>query len=244
MTVAARGTHDVWRRTIGWHPRHQGWRIAALFMVGSTCFALASLPAFAARIDPSAVGAVFFIGSIFFTSAGFGQFVQLINRDDAASSTRHRLFAIQPRNPLWWALLVQLAGTLMFNISTAAATNTTLSDQQVNRLVWGPDIYGSIAFLIASHLAWTVVCGRLWCVRRDDADWWAAALNYLGSILFMLSAIASLVLPTTGEVLNVAIVNTGTFGGAVCFFLGAYLSLPARISPEPDDAAGRQPRGG
>ena len=88
------------------------------------------------------------------------------------------------------------------------------------RLLW---LFGSIAFLIASHLAWQFVCQRLWRVHPEDADWWVSALNYVGSIFFMLSAIAAFTLETTGEVLNLTIVNSGTFLGAVCFFVGAYL---------------------
>ena len=42
----------------------------------------------------------------------------------------------------------------------------------------------------------------------------------------MVAAIASLVLPTTGEMVNVTLVNLGTFLGAVCFLVGAYLLLP------------------
>jgi hypothetical protein len=44
----------------------------------------------------------------------------------------------------------------------------------------------------------------------------------------MLSAVASVTLTTTGEELNTTIVNSGTFIGAVCFLLGAYLLLPPR----------------
>ena len=55
-----------------------------------------------------------------------------------------------------------------------------------------------------------------------------AALNYVGSVFFMASAIASLVLPTTGDAVNTVVVNAGTFLGAVCFFVGAYLLLPER----------------
>lgn len=53
-----------------------------------------------------------------------------------------------------------------------------------------------------------------------------AAWNELGSVLFMVSALASLTLPTTGEVANLALVNAGTFIGAVCFLAGARLLLP------------------
>ena len=96
--------------------------------------------------------------------------------------------------------------------------------------MWVPDIYGSTAFLLASAAAWIDVCGPRW-VRRDDEDWWGAALNALGSVLFAVAGLASLVLPTTGEVVNLALVNAGTFGGAVCFFLGAYLLLPPAAEP-------------
>ena len=128
----------------------------------------------------------------------------------------------------------QLIGTLFFNLNTFDAMLTTLTVEQTNRLVWAPDFFGSIAFLIASHLAWLMVCQRLWCVRTSDADWWIAALNYLGSIFFMASAIAAFTLPTTGEALNITVVNVGTFLGAVCFFVGAYLLLP------PASAAGER----
>ena len=121
---------------------------------------------------------------------------------------------------------------MLFNLNTIDALLDSLDTEQTNRLVWAPDFFGSIAFLVASHLAWLVVCQRLWCVRRDDADWWVAALNYVGSIFFMLSAIASFTLTTTGEALNTTIVNSGTFLGAVCFLVGAYLLLP----PARDDA--------
>ena len=48
-------------------------------------------------------------------------------------------------------------------------------------------------------------------------------MNYVGSMFFMLSAIASFTLTTTGEEVNTTIVNSGTFAGAVCFLVGAYL---------------------
>ena len=126
-----------------------------------------------------------------------------------------------------WACVVQSVGTVLFNFNTVDAMFTSFDTEQKNRLVWGPDMLGSAAFLIASHLAWLAVCGGIWAVRRDDADWWVAALNYVGSIFFGLSAIASFTLPTTGDLVNTTIANAGTFLGAVCFFVGAYLLLPA-----------------
>ena len=204
-----------WRRELRWDPGRLGWRVAVLFMVGAFLFALGSFPPYAQRVDPGTVGITFVVGSIFFTSAGASQLVQTRRDtpDDRLALT---------------AAGVQLVGTILFNLNTIDAMLQSLDTEQTNRLVWGPDVFGSIAFLIASHLAWLDVCHKLWCVRRDDVDWWVAALNYVGSIFFMLSAIASFTLTTTGNELNTTIVNSGTFLGAVCFLVGAYLLLPPR----------------
>ncbi|MGB0114754.1 MAG: hypothetical protein WBP59_16165 [Ilumatobacteraceae bacterium] len=217
-----------WHRELTWNPRDLAWRVAALFMVGSTLFALGSFPPYSQLVDGRIVGITFVVGSIFFTSAGYSQFLQAINEptEDDSTPRAFRFFAWQPGSLGWWATFVQLIGTLFFNANTIFATVETFTVEQENRLVWGPDFLGSIAFLVASHCAWLAVCHRVWCVRRDDVDWWVALLNYVGSIWFMASAIASLTLTTTGKPLNIALVNSGTFLGAVCFFVGAYLLLP------------------
>jgi hypothetical protein len=237
----------LWRRQVVWRPRELDWRVAVLFMVGSFLFAVGSFPPYAQLVAPGVVGVTFFVGSLFFTAAGYSQFLQVINEgSDEGSGRRFRFFAWQPGRMLWWATLIQLAGTLFFNRSTADALLKNLSVEQVNRLVWAPDIYGSIAFLVASHLAWLTVRGRTWRARRDDPGWWEAVLNYVGSVFFMCSAIASVTLPTTGEILNLTIVNAGTFLGAVCFFTGAYLLLPppaARAGSRPANPRNeRRPR--
>jgi len=48
----------------------------------------------------------------------------------------------------------------------------------------------------------------------------------VGSIAFMASALASYVLPKTGEYISEAWSDAGTFIGAICFFLGAALMIP------------------
>jgi len=223
-----------WNRRLVWTPSDLGWRVAALFMLGSFLFALGSIPVFSQTVDPGAVGVVFFVGSVFFTLAGYSQFLQVINGDPEQNDQLPSVFNFwgwQPDSILWWTTLVQFVGTLFFNVSTFDAMLKGLSTTETNHLVWAPDFFGSIAFLIASHLAWLFVCGRTWLVRRDDTDWWIAAINYVGSIFFMLSAIGAFTLPTTGNVVNLTIVNLGTFVGAVCFFGGAYLLLPPSPAP-------------
>lgn len=207
-----------------------------LFMVGSFLFALGAFPPYWGFVDARVVGITFVAGSLFFTAAGYSTFFQVINRSERAVDRRSsspRFWAWNPGGLAWWSAIVQLIGTLLFNANTIDAMMKTLTVEQTNRLVWAPDFFGSSAFLVASHLAWLMVCGRLWCVRQEDVDWWIALLNYVGSIFFMASALASFTLQTTGEVLNITIVNLGTFLGAVGFFIGAYLLLPpgpARIS--------------
>jgi hypothetical protein len=193
-------------------------------MAGSFLFALGSFPLFGQTVDPRVVGATFVTGSVFFTAAAAGQL-------------RHT-----PRGPgsrlLRRAGLVQVIGTLLFNVNTVDAMLESLTTRQTNRLVWAPDVVGSACFLAASYLAWVVVCHGRWSVRLDDAEWWVAGLNGVGSILFMVSAIASFTLRTTGNLVNTTVVNSGTCLGAVCFLVGAYLLFPA-----PDEVRGRPRRG-
>ena len=186
-------------------------------------------------VDGRAVGITFVVGSIVFTAGGYSVFSQVANTDDDGelASGPRRLWSWQPDRREWWAAFVQLIGALLFNVNTIDAMFETFTTEQENRLVWAPDFFGSTAFLVASHLFWLGVCRRRWCVRTDDADWWGALLNYVGSIFFMASAIASFTLKTTGETLNITIVNLGTFLGAVCFFVGSYIALPAHRPAEP-----------
>lgn len=215
-----------WRRDPSWNPRDLSWRVAVLFMVGSFLFALGSFPPYSGLVDGRVVGVTFVVGSVMFTTAGSSQFLLVINNGRAELGRPMRLWSRHPGNAVWWATFVQLIGTMLFNASTIDAMVETFTVEETDRLVWGPDVFGSIAFLVASHLAWTSTCGRLWCVHRDDAEWWSDLLNYVGSIAFMASAIASFTLTTTGQALNTTIVNSGTFLGAVCFLVGAYLLLP------------------
>jgi predicted membrane protein len=225
------GTQRVWesrRRRKSAHP-HIGRWCAILFMVGSFLFALGAIPAYADAVGGSVDAGTFFLGSIFFTAAGYLQFVQAINAPDATgidADTRFRWFAYQPHRIDWWACTVQSAGTLFFNVSTFAATLSSLDPEQARHLVWAPDMFGSIAFMIASTLAWLEVVHGWFGYRPHDTGWWIAALNLGGSIAFQISAIAAVIDPQTGEAANIQVANLGTFVGAVGFFFGAWLLFP------------------
>jgi YrhK-like protein len=214
-----------------WQPRRLGWWIALLFMVGSSLFGLGSFPLYADHVDVRIVSVTYFVGSIFFTAAGYLQYVQTINAPDEIGAEAPpwghiRLFAWQPHRIDWWSASVQSVGTVLFNVSTFSAMDAAFSLQQQERLVWAPDMFGSIAFMIASTLAWLEVCHRWWRWDPSDTSWRIVALNLGGSIAFQISALAAFIQPATGELVNVPIANLGTFVGAVGFFFGAWLLIP------------------
>jgi hypothetical protein len=238
------GLVDERRRSLArpwWQPRLLGWWVAVLFMLGSLLFVLGAFPWYADAVGDRAVGVTYFLGSLVFTTAGYLQYVQTINAPGVVDPDSHppgtvRLRAWQPWRIDWWASGVQVIGTVAFNISTAAAMAAQFTLAQQERLVWAPDVYGSVAFLVASTLAWLEVCHGWWRWSPRDLSWRIAALNLAGSIAFMASAIAAFIRPTTGEVANIPVANLGTFAGAACFLVGAALLIPelADRGPQPD----------
>ncbi len=213
----------------GGRPNPMSWWMGALFGVGSICFAVGSLPLYFDNVSPSVVGTTFFVGSIFFTTAAYLQFHETLSAPEGilADSPRPRRLASlvgwTPRRLDWWGSAVQLVGTVWFNVTTFAATRSDLSVTQDRRLIWAPDVFGSICFLLASWFAYSEVNRGLLPRSDRSIGWRITALNLVGSIAFGASAIGSRYLRGTGEVANVALVNLGTFVGAVCFLVGAVL---------------------
>src|SRR5215217_4402309 len=207
--------------------------VGGLFIIGSALFALGSVPAYVNAVGTSADSVTYFIGSIFFTAASFAQLVQAqtpamteIDVDSQHQRAPVRLRAWLPHDRNWLAAITQFPGTLFFNISTAAALvhNTTVKQQ--DRRIWRPDFFGSTMFLAASVFA-ILAIGRFLSFRPRSLPWWIAWLNMIGSILFMASALASYVLPRTGELINSQVSIIGTLLGALCFLFGAVLMFPA-----------------
>jgi len=178
--------------------------IGLLFALGSVCFLIGPAPGYVELVGSGADGVTFFVGSIFFTSASALQL--------AATPREHRAD--------WWACVIQLAGTLFFNISTFDAMNDALDTAAENRLVWTPDVFGSICFLVASWLAYSVRRRA-----RHDSDWWIAVVNLAGSVAFGISAVAAFVVPSTGTELDLAAANWTTSLGAAGFLAGALLMM-------------------
>jgi hypothetical protein len=216
-----------------WTPGRADWWVAALFVVGSACFAVGALPLYAGAVSPTVDAVTYFVGSLFFTSAAL---LQLLVSTGAVHADRRPRAGVQwrtlvrsPRSVEWWAGAVQFAGTLLFNVSTFAALHDNLSATEANRRVWAPDVFGSVAFLVASALAYADV-GHPWRAWRPrDLGWSVATLNMAGSVAFGVSAVAAKVLVPTGDLRNAELANLGTFVGALGFLVGAVLLIPDQV---------------
>ena len=209
-------------------PASRDWWTGVLFAVGSALFAVGAAPGYAGAVGARWDSVTFFVGSLFFTSAAYLSFL-------GAGGDRRSLG--------WWAAAVQLAGTLYFNVSTGTATSANLAAETANQHVWRPDAIGSACFLVASGLAWYQVCGGWTAWRPRSRSWGTALANLLGSVAFGVSAVAGYISPATGAVRNAERANLGTFVGAVCFFIGALLTLPAAPSRAGRSRGSRARRG-
>jgi predicted membrane protein len=224
-------------RADGGRASASSWWIGSLFAVGSVCFALGSVPWYVEHVAADLVGATFFVGSIFFTAAAYLQLHETLRAPGgvlAQSPRPGRLASLvgwKPHRIDFWAGVVQLVGTMFFNISTFAATRADLSTVQDRHLVWAPDVVGSVCFLVASWLAYAEVNRGILPRPDRSVGWRIAALNLLGSVAFGVAALAARYLRSTGELANLALVNLGTFVGAVCFLVGAVL-LPVESATE------------
>jgi hypothetical protein len=184
---------------------HQCW----LFAIGSTLFALATVPY--ALVGVGTANVLCFVGSWFFTSAAW---IQLVRSGPEGT--------VQ-----WYSAAVQFAGTVLFNVSTGAAVaaHEVMAER---RLVWAPDAVGSLAFLASGMLA--IVALARW--QPNSVDWWANWINMLGCVAFGVSALAAFV-RLSGAVVDETLAGAGTFVGALCFLLAALLVRPTGARRRP-----------
>ena len=219
-----------------WAPSARGWWIGVLFAIGSACFVLGAFPPYALAVGGDADDVTYFIGSIFFTSAAFLQWREAVDASDTpkeqGQDPRHprswRVLRWEPWRIDWWATSVQLIGTFLFNVSTFAAIRHGVLLGEQERRIWAPDAAGSIAFLVASALAWAEAGHAWWSWKPRSIGWRIAALNLAGSVAFGLSAVGAYVVNDDDELLSAALANLGTFVGALGFLVGGLLLLPER----------------
>ena len=218
-------------RELWWAPHDRTWWMGVLFAIGSALFALGVVPAYADAVGVRADGMTFFIGSIFFTVAGFLQYREAVDEIPAAQRHGRRVLVWRPERIGWQATAWQSVGTLAFNVSTGVALLTEIGSAQYRHHVWRPDAVGSLCFLLASALAWFEACHGWVAWRPRSVAWWITLVNLVGSVAFGVSAVAAFVQPGTTDLLSAPVSNLGTLIGAVFFLVGALLLLVERTEP-------------
>lgn len=213
-------------------------------MVGSMLFAVGVLLSLTS-LPLSVSQWVFFVGSLFFTTAGLLQFLssreELGPLDPDAGEPAWLAAVARPRTVDWTASAIQLLGTLAFNVTTLrAALDASGAGDATTAQVWNPDALGSVMFLVSSGLAFAPEVRWRRHRHARDRSWTIAALNLAGSMFFGASAVGAYTLPSTDQLVSLQWANLGTFVGALCFLAGAALLLP--VTPGAASVAG--PRDG
>ena len=204
------------------------------FMIGGSLFALGPLLAQFGAGSVRTVDMVYLVGGLFFSAGGYVSVVQAsnmptdIDEQGTLRTTTWRWWAWRPRQIGWLSVAVLFAGTLFFGVSLVAAFASDLTARQSNGWIWFPDIVGCVCFLVSGHLALVEVGHGHIGVRPHDLGWWVVAVNQLGSALFFLAGLAAFTRPATSTVVDLGMVNWGTFAGAVCFVVGGALQLAER----------------
>jgi hypothetical protein len=193
---------------------------ASSFILGGSLFALGAALA-QAGVATVTYCSVYLVGGFFFSSGGYASLLQAINgpRQVGAagllSAPAWRWWSREPERLEWLSAAVLLAGTIVFAINIVDSFIGGLGASAENRLVWSPDMVGCSLFLISGHLAMVEMGG--WGRRPRDLGWWIVLVNQIGSVLFMLAAVASFVRPASGDEVALGIANWGTLSGALCF---------------------------
>lgn len=198
---------------------------ATAFLIGGSLFALGAALA-QAGVNPTACASIYLVGGVFFSTGGYTSVLQVVNEPSSpdAAPARWRWWSHEPGRLQWLSAVVLFAGTIVFAINLVDSFIQELTPAAFDRLVWSPDMIGCVLFLISGHLAMAGIAGRFWRIwHRRDLGWWIIAVNQLGSILFMVSAIATFVRPSSGDMLATGIANWGTLLGALCFAIAGLM---------------------
>jgi hypothetical protein len=189
--------------------------MALFFALGSTCFLVGPFPGYLSLVGARADAITFFVGSILFTIGG-GLQSRLAWPERTVSSAGRAA---------WATAWIQSIGTLFFNVTTFQALTTVPSSGGYDRLVWRPDAFGSICFLVSGAIFYAASPRRGWLPQRGEAGWWEPGVNLLGCIFFGISAVAGYIVPSTGSMINLAAANWNTSLGAACFLAVALTAL-------------------
>ncbi len=232
-----------------WMPGQLNWWIGVVFAVGSLLFMLGSVLSLAPALvrawslDATAINAIFFAGSIPFTTAAYLQLFQTANADEFSphgDGPRRGivLFGWRPHDIGWLSSALQFAGTVMFNINTFDAMIIGLDWLQQDLAIWAPDFVGSVLFLLSGYLAFVETCHAHWAWKPASMSWWVTFVNLFGCVAFMISAVFAFVPPWSPRIDAATVSVAFTLTGAVGFLIGSLLMLPETVTRTNEAAVG------
>ncbi len=217
-----------------WAPGQLNWWIGTVFALGAALFMAGCVLVLSPGLAPgwsANANAVFFAGSIPFTSAAYLQLFQAANAGEfklhgATDKRRLCFFGWRPREIGWLGCALQFVGTLLFNLNTFDAMIPGLNWFQLDLLIWIPDMAGSVFFLLSGYLAFIETCHKHWAWKPAELSWWITFINLLGCVAFMIAAVFAFV-PAPPAGFDGTTIGTGfTLIGGACFFIGSLLMLP------------------
>ncbi|WP_146602567.1 hypothetical protein [Novipirellula aureliae] len=222
-----------------WLPGKLNWWIGIVFTIGSLLFALASVlslsPSFAGKwsLDAEQINAIFFAGSIPFTTAAYLQLYQAANvspfwPDGTSAGRRRSLIGWRPFDIGWLSAALQFVGTILFNFNTFDAMIPAINWFQQDLLIWVPNIVGSILFLASGHLAFIETCHSHWSWQPKSISWWVVFTGLLGCMGFMISALFAISFPTAHPAAITLSIGF-TLLGAIGFLVSSLLMLPETV---------------
>ena len=229
-----------------WNPGQLNWWIGIVFALGSSLFMLGSLlilvPGLAEQwsYSETQVNAVFFAGSIPFTTAAYLQLFQAANAGEFPSrgqvGPRQVVrFGWRPQDVGWLSCALQFVGTILFNFNTFDALLPGLDWVEQDLVIWVPNFAGSVLFLASGHLAFGEVSHAHFSWQPRNLSWWVTFINLLGCVGFMISAVFAVVLPTPPSFDAITISVWFTLLGAIGFLIGSLLMLPETDVPASTD---------
>ncbi|HEY1855214.1 MAG TPA: hypothetical protein VGG40_11550 [Solirubrobacterales bacterium] len=217
---------------------------ATAFVLGGSLFALGAALAQGDVGGPRLAASVYLLGGVFFTTGAYVGLLLVANSgggedpDGILRTAPWRWWSLEPGRPEWASGVTLFVGTLFFFVSLLDALIGDLSVAQLHRLVWSPEFVGCILFLASGQIS----LAALWRARRrrgretlaeEPLEWSVALINQLGSILFIVAAVAAFVRPATGDALAVGVANWSTLTGALCFAVAGAVQELERPAPPP-----------
>ncbi|MBE2263101.1 MAG: hypothetical protein IAE92_10195 [Burkholderiaceae bacterium] len=211
-----------------------GWVFALgslMFVAGSVLSLMPSLARWLA-LDARGVNAVFFAGSLPFTTAAWLQLAQAAHTVDPSGLALGLLRpGWRPGDRVWVSSALQFAGTLLFNLSTWDAMQTGLNWRADDLQVWVPDFAGSVLFLLSGWLAFVAIGPAR---RHRTLAGYSAQCNLAGCVAFMLSAITSYVPRHASDSPWAMLATVFTLLGAAGFLVGSLLQVADTRAAGPD----------